>query len=278
MQSTKKRVSIAWFKRDLRVHANHSIFRAATSSEYVLPLYVVEPGYWSQRDASHRHYQFLSECLSELRDDRAVGQPLIVRMGAVRNVFDQLAEFKLVKYLAMKKPAMLGRFSDRAVREWCRERGIPWTETWQNGVVRLKDRNGWSNNWKDRMTSPIAGQLKLKPLTEIDPGPIPTAKTRSLRWLHRSPTRTYRRSQNARSFLRIGASIISKMSSPVTATDTCSRISPYLAFGALSMSEVAQAAAERRSVILRESDDIGHGANLSSFEGDYIGLSLYAKN
>ena len=276
MKAEKKRVSIAWFKRDLRVHANHSIFRAASSSQYVLPLYVVEPGYWSQPDASHRHYQFLSECLSELRDDlTAVGQPLIVRMGAVRDVFDQLAEqFKLCQIFSHEETGNAWTFQrDRAVREWCRERGIPWTETWQNGVVRgLKDRNGWSNNWNGRMTTPIAGQVKLKPLTEIEPGPIPPAKDLGL--CEDGCTGRQRGGRIAglkmlRSFLtHRGLYYQSKMSSPVTATDTCSRISPYLAFGALSISEVAQAAAQQRSVILRESDNIGQWRkSLSSFEG-----------
>ena len=100
-------------------------------------------------------------------------------MGAVRDVFDQLAEqFKLCQIFSHEETGNAWTFQrDRAVREWCRERGIPWTETWQNGVVRgLKDRNGWSNNWNGRMTTPIAGQVKLKPLTEIEPGPIPPAK------------------------------------------------------------------------------------------------------
>ena len=128
MKAEKKCVSIAWFKRDLRVHANHSIFRAANSSQYVLPLYVVEPGYWSQPDASHRHYQFLSECLSELRDDlTAVGQPLIVRMGAVRDVFDQLAEqFKICQIFSHEETGNAWTFQrDRAVGEWCREEAYP---------------------------------------------------------------------------------------------------------------------------------------------------------
>ena len=43
-----------------------------------------------------------------------------------------------------------------------------------------------------------------------------------------------------------------EMSSPVTAESACSRLSPYLAYGALSMREVYQAAEERASQISRE--------------------------
>ena len=38
----------------------------------------------------------------------------------------------------------------------------------------------------------------------------------------------------------------SEMSSPITAKNACSRLSPYLAFGAISMREVAQATWRRQ--------------------------------
>ena len=86
MRSHKKRsVTVVWFKRDLRSSMNHALLQGVVSEWPVLPLYIVEPEYWSQPDASHRHYQFMSECLAELRADlAAIGQPLILRVGAAR--------------------------------------------------------------------------------------------------------------------------------------------------------------------------------------------------
>ena len=88
MQSHKKKsVSVVWFKRDLRSSMNHALLQGAVSEWPVLPLYIVEPEYWSQPDASYRHYEFMAECLAELRDDLAArGQPLIFRVGAARDV------------------------------------------------------------------------------------------------------------------------------------------------------------------------------------------------
>ena len=72
-------VTIFWFKRDLRVFDNRALFEAAQHGS-VLPVYVVEPEYWSLIDMSARHWDFVSECLSELRKDLTkIGQPLVIR-------------------------------------------------------------------------------------------------------------------------------------------------------------------------------------------------------
>ena len=64
----KPRICVVWFKRDLRVHDHAPLHQAAASGLPVLPLYVVEPGYWSQPFASRRHWHFIHDCLEELRD------------------------------------------------------------------------------------------------------------------------------------------------------------------------------------------------------------------
>ncbi|MEM9991905.1 MAG: M12 family metallopeptidase, partial [Bacteroidota bacterium] len=55
----------------------------------VLPLYVIEPELWRQPDMSARQWEFVSECLSELREELGkLGQPLIVCVGDVTDVLD----------------------------------------------------------------------------------------------------------------------------------------------------------------------------------------------
>ncbi|MDP6218029.1 MAG: deoxyribodipyrimidine photo-lyase, partial [Alphaproteobacteria bacterium] len=51
---TAEKISIVWFKRDLRV-ADHAPLHAAVASGYpVLPLYMIEPEYWAQDTSSTR--------------------------------------------------------------------------------------------------------------------------------------------------------------------------------------------------------------------------------
>ncbi len=54
-------MQLVWFKRDLRVY-DHAALAEAARRGPVLPLYIAEPGYWSQPDASGRHWAFIAEC------------------------------------------------------------------------------------------------------------------------------------------------------------------------------------------------------------------------
>ena len=85
-------VQIVWFKRDLRVH-DHAPLAEAAGLGPVLPLYVIEPGFWREPDASGRHLAFLRESLAELRAAlAALGQPLVVRVGEVEAVLEDLRQ------------------------------------------------------------------------------------------------------------------------------------------------------------------------------------------
>ncbi len=273
----KKSISIVWFKRDLRSEMNHALLLGVGSDWPVLPLYIVEPEYWLQLDASYRHYQFISECLAELRDDMTrIGQPLIVRVGAARDVLDQLsAKFQIHQIFSHEETGNAWTFErDRAVRAWCRERGVLWTEVWQNGVSRgLKNRDGWARNWSQRMQAPVAdGPHSLEPLPNLKPGLIPTARDLGMKedgCTERQQGGRRAGLESLKSFLTCrGLNYRSEMSSPVTGFAACSRISPYLAFGALSLQEVAQATAKQRLVVKARA---GWGGawrgSLSSFEG-----------
>ncbi len=59
MPSGQKRseLQIVWFKRDLRVEDHRALAEAAAQGP-VLPLYIAEPEYWCQPDASGRQWAF----------------------------------------------------------------------------------------------------------------------------------------------------------------------------------------------------------------------------
>lgn len=83
---------LVWFKRDLRAY-DHAALAEAARRGPVLPLYIAEPGYWSQPDASGCHWAFVPECLGELRTDLAgLGQPLVIRVGETVPVLSALLD------------------------------------------------------------------------------------------------------------------------------------------------------------------------------------------
>lgn len=81
---------LVWFKRDLRLHDHAALCRAVALGR-VLPLYIVEPDYWTLPDTSARQWAFAAECLADLRGELAArGAPLAVRVGDAVEVLSRV--------------------------------------------------------------------------------------------------------------------------------------------------------------------------------------------
>ena len=138
---------VVWFKRDLRLH-DHAPLCAAAERGPVLPLYVVEPDLWRQHDASFRHWRFIRDSLVDLDTAlRGLGGALVLHRGDILAVLEAIerrhGRFALWSHEETGNGWTFQR--DRRVAAWCRERGVVWTETPSNGVVRrLGSRDGWA--------------------------------------------------------------------------------------------------------------------------------------
>jgi deoxyribodipyrimidine photo-lyase len=251
-------IHIVWFKRDLRAtdHAAlvGAVKAAARDGATLVPLYVVEPALWQQPDASARQYAFLSECLATLNADLTrIGQPLIVRVGEMIPALEALAQHGAIAGLWSHEETGNGwtYARDKQVASWCRARAIPWTELPQNGVIRrIATRNGWARQWDDLMAQPVLPAPELLPaMAEFAGERLPLANELHLApdpCLGRQPGGRIAAQRTLASFLQTRArNYRFEMSSPVSAFDSCSRLSPHLAFGTLSMREVAQATRTR---------------------------------
>jgi len=260
--------TIVWFKRDLRV-ADHPALASVTGP--VLPLYVVEPELWAQADASARQWAFVAECLEGLRAElAALGAPLVVRVGEAVEVLEGLCRrHRIGRIVSHEETGTLWTYArDRRVGAWARGAGVAWEELPASGVVRrLASRDGWAGR-RERFLAlgPLPAPGGLEPVPGVEPGPIPGARALRLaedRCAHRQAGGRAAGLSALGSFLTSrGEGYRAAMSSPVTGERACSRLSPYLAWGALSGREVAAAAAARRA----ERPPAGWGASLKSFE------------
>lgn len=275
--SKRKAVHVVWFKRDLRI-ADHRPLAEAASRGPVLPLVVIEPAWWAEPDMSARQYEFFAESLAELQSDLArLGQPLIVRVGEVTTVFSEISQH--VSFAGLWSHEETGNAwtfaRDRAVGEWCKQNGVPWTEIRQDGVIRgLKSRNGWAGRW-DRLMSEEQGEppISLAPLASVlSSQRIPSAAELSLA---HDPCRS-RQQGGSRAALDTlisfldhrGETYRTAMSSPVTGFESCSRLSPHLAWGTISMRQVAQATWLRQRELKHT-----RGQAVSTFRGSLISFT-----
>ncbi|MFN9847062.1 MAG: FAD-binding domain-containing protein [Alphaproteobacteria bacterium] len=246
-------LQVVWFKRDLRV-VDHRPLTLAVRAGPVLPLYIVEPGLWAQPDASARQWDFAAECLKELDQAlKTLGQPLYVRTGEAAQILAQLHAQRGIAALWSHEETGNGwtYARDLVVAAWARRAGVPWHEARQFGVIRrLKSRNGWARAWDQDMAQPLTPQpTALTRLEGLQGDRLPDSATLGL-----APDPCPYRQTGGRtaalttldSFLNArGRDYRFQMSSPVTAFDASSRLSPHLTWGTISMREVAQTSAAR---------------------------------
>lgn len=243
---------IVWFKRDLRIHDHAPLVQAARCGR-VLPLYIAEPELWRQPDASGRQWEFVRDSLVELRSGLAeLGQPLVVRVGAAIEVLEDFRQrFGRVSLWSHEETGNGWTYSrDRRVSDWAAVHGVTWTELPQNGVVRrLRTRDGWARHWDSTMISPASEPPARLNRLLLEVGNIPSASGLGL-----APDPCPGRQLGGRSaaldtldsFLGERGEVYHQaLSSPLTATDGCSRLSPHLAWGTLSMRETMQGALAR---------------------------------
>jgi deoxyribodipyrimidine photo-lyase len=252
------RPQIIWFKRDLRLH-DHAPLAAAAARGAVLPLLIVEPAYWRLADTSYRQYQFWSGAAADL-DGQISGRggKLYIHTGTVIEALDRLratiGPFDLWSHEETGNDFTHRR--DRAVKRWCRNHAINWTEFPQFGVIRgpSLNRDKWSKTWDKFMSRPqiqppvtvtwrqAAGATRLPQAAELGLRPDgilhpqPPSRAAALTLLH--------------SFLhQRGEHYTRQMSSPLSAEIACSRLSAHLAYGTISMREVTQAALARAAIL-----------------------------
>ena len=268
-------VVIMWFKRDLRVFDNKALFKASTLGS-VLPVFVVEQEFWHLPDSSARQWAFVRECLFDLRQNLAqIGQPLIVRQGDVVSVFNSLLKsFKIFSIFSHEETGNKWTYNrDRRVASWCRSNGIEWVEFQQHGVQRkLKSRHGWAKAWDRHMGETCTVTPVIKPLSDIDLGQIPSAKALGLAvddyCIDRQVGGRKIAHELLRSFLcKRGEYYRSEMSKPLRGAQVCSRLSPYLAWGSISVREVSHAAQTRSSELISTGSKGRWDGAISSFRG-----------
>ena len=248
----KQTINIVWFKRDLRVDDHAALQSAADAGLPLIPLYIVEPEYWQQKFASRRHWHFIHDCLIDLRQQTAeLGQPLIVRLGEVQNVFDELRRaYDINGIYAHEECGNRWTYDrDKAFISWCQHYGIPLHEYPHNAVVRrLKSRDQWATLRRNRMSE----ELIPRPQTIIPVKDCPTADipVPEDSMFGEALQGTVQRGGRGAALSTLDSFLTTRsdgylynISKPGLAAQYCSRLSAHLAWGSLSVREAVKAIA-----------------------------------
>ena len=262
--------ALVWFKRDLRIH-DHAALAAAQAYGDALALFVIEPEWLQSPECDASHVDFALGCLAELRGAlAALGMPLLVRVGSAVLVLAQLQqELGFTHLLSHEETGPGWSYArDVQVAAWCRANHIAWREFSQTGVVRrLRSRSGWALRWQARMDAPLhLLHGGFTPALSMEQPALPTLASLGLtphgKSLQAAGEKAARRT--LQSFLQVrGMDYRKALSSPLSAEDGCSRLSPHLAFGTLSMRTVHQAT----EVAIRDTPERALAYALRGFAG-----------
>jgi deoxyribodipyrimidine photo-lyase len=125
---TRSRVSVHWFRRDLRLHDNHGLYRALTEHGDVLPLFIFDTRILGRLEDPHdRRVDLIHRRLHTLREELAShGGALHVEHGDPLEVWQRLTEhYDIAAVTANHDHEPYARDRDAQVEAFLAGKGIP---------------------------------------------------------------------------------------------------------------------------------------------------------
>ena len=244
-------IQIVWLKRDLRLEDHPPLTHALKSRKRVLLLFVLEDLLLENPHYSPLHIDFIKQSICALNEAlKTFNTKVLTAQGKVISVLESISrEYRIEKIWAHQETGVMVTYQrDLAVMRWCQKEKISFEEKHQQGVFRgMKNRVEWLKKWDVLMNQPIEKTpLKKESLISkreidrlslsIDESALQTEK-HSLR----QAGGTHNAVRYLQSFFKDRYLNYQKhISKPDLSRRSCSRLSPYLAFGNLSMRQVLQ--------------------------------------
>lgn len=247
-----EKINVVWFKRDLRLKDHAPLKHAIDEGLPLLLVYFIEPTLVAASQRNIRHWKFIYESLTHMNQSlEMLGTRVHLFHVEVIPGFRRLQEqFQINALFSHQETGIAITYQrDKEVKKFCREAGISWHEWAQHGVQRgRKNRKGWSRQWEAFMNRPLENPtLKRGHFLRLDCTAFPEMQP-SNQWMTDAPGGMQeggesRAHQYLNSFLDGRVKDYSRfISKPEASRRSCSRLSPYLAWGNLSVRQVFQAA------------------------------------
>jgi deoxyribodipyrimidine photo-lyase len=245
----KQVINIVWLKRDLRLQDHEPLFRAEKAGLPYVVFYLFEPSLIRTPDTSIRHLKFVYHSLQAMNDQLAPFRRKVeIFQAEALDVFSFLEErFQIDNLFSFRETgtALTWR-RDKEVSSFCEQNKIRWNESQRDGILRgIRNRDDWSASWHRKMHQPVVQNTYT--LSEIEALRHPfEPSSKFLEELQVYP-KQYQPAgeQNAWRYLKSftakrGFDYQKYISKPVESRMACSRLSPYLAWGNLSIKQAFQ--------------------------------------
>ena len=248
----KKDINIVWLKRDLRFTDHEPLFYASQQNLPLFLLYVFEPSVMNYDDSDVRHWRFVYESLQDMQSKLdSVNSKIYIFQNEVETVFSQLTkEYAIQNVFSHQEIGNKITFDrDIKMQLFFDSNEIHWKQFQMHGVIRkLKSRKNWDKRWENVMrdTPKIIDLKKLnfenlnnEIYQSLKGEPInPEITTHNKNFQQGGENYAWRYLD---SFIKERYVNYSKhISKPALSRKGCSRLSPYLTYGNISMRMVYQ--------------------------------------
>ncbi|EDP95233.1 FAD-binding domain-containing protein [Kordia algicida OT-1] len=247
----KIEINVVLFKRDLRLQDNEAIHNALSTGKKTLLLFVFEDILLNDPHYSERHWNFIKESLIDLNNSLIAynSEILIVRSNINRTLQIIQETYKITHLFSHQETGIKVTYDrDKMLKRFLANNMITWVENINNGVFRgLQDRTDWIEKWENFMNQPLLSFLPKKDqlFTKKEVQHlasffhVPSLETNPDTLFQKGGTTMALKYKNT-FFRDRGKNYNHHISKPLLARRSCSRLSPYLAWGNLSVREVIQ--------------------------------------
>jgi deoxyribodipyrimidine photo-lyase len=248
----KQPIHIVWFKRDFRLVDNEALFHAHQSGALLLLICFFEPSVMNYDDSDVRHWRFVYESIQDLNKKlQPFNSKIYFFHDEVKNVFSELIQnFEVKSVFSHQEIGNKVTYDrDLEMKGFFDSNDIVWNEFQMHGVIRkLKSRQDWDKRWEQVMrdTPKIIRESDLKTI-KLAPDFYNQIKGADLSTEITTPNKNFQRGgeywawRYLDSFVKERYVNYSKhISKPALSRKGCSRLSPYLTYGNISMRMIYQ--------------------------------------
>ncbi len=242
-------INIVWLKRDIRSQDHEPLFKAEQEAIPYRIVYFFEPTLIEYPDTSTRHVQFVYHSLLALNNSlESFNRRVDIFYGEALDIFDYLTKtFTIQNIFSYQESGTLKTWQrDKKVALYCKEQGIKWCQSQRDGIRRgIKNRKDWNKKWQHTVHTPVLQNTYTFSTQEKLTHPFIFPK--KLANVLQEYPKTYQPAgeQNAWRYIKSftedrGFNYHKHISKPAESRLSCSRLSPYLAWGNMSIKQAYQ--------------------------------------
>jgi len=248
--TTKPAINIVWLKRDLRLQDHEPICNAIANGLPTLLLFVFEPLLINDEHYSERHWNFIKQSIKDINQKLEEHNTSVFCVEEeFTHVLSKLQQFWVVKnlYSHQETGIRITFERDKTVKRFCKNNLINWHESITNGVDRgLRNRELWRERWEFFMAS-SKHKFKPQPHSFIAKETLKNISSYFQMSHLETEDSIFQKGGTDMGYKYLNSFFSGRyqnynkhISKPLLARKSCSRLSPYLAWGNLSVREVWQ--------------------------------------